>query len=293
MTGILFLIIATVCAAMFSIFFKIFQLKDIDSLQAIFFNYLTAFVLGLLISFDGELVDNPLKARWLFPVIVLGFIFVAGMVLLSFSTRRVGVAISTVCSRASMVIPIIISYQLIAGSDKPKWLPISLVLVGMILAIWTGKDKQFSFKDIFAPVIVFLTFGISNSMLKIIQDRVSVARADWPDYMVDKELALVSACIFLAAMLFCSVSFFRKDRAPFRWRNLLGGIGLGAANYGCTYILMLAMKTIDSSILFPFHNLGIVAIGAIVGWICFHEKMRPHQVIGIVLAAAAIFWLCI
>ena len=53
MTGILFLIIATVCAAMFSIFFKIFQLKDIDSLQAIFFNYLTAFVLGLLISFDG------------------------------------------------------------------------------------------------------------------------------------------------------------------------------------------------------------------------------------------------
>ena len=70
-------------------------------------------------------------------------------------------------------------------------------------------------------------------------------------------------------------------------------MGLGAANYGCTYILMLAMKTIDSSILFPFHNLGIVAIGAIVGWICFHEKMRPHQVIGIVLAAAAIFWLCI
>ena len=193
----------------------------------------------------------------------------------------------------SIDIPIIISYQLIAGSDKPKWLPISLVLIGMILAIWTGKDKQFSFKDIFAPVIVFLTFGISNSMLKIIQDRVSVARADWPDYMVDKELALVSACIFLAAMLFCSVSFFRKDRAPFRWRNLLGGMGLGAANYGCTYILMLAMKTIDSSILFPFHNLGIVAIGAIVGWICFHEKMRPHQVIGIVMAAAAIFWLCI
>lgn len=293
MMGIVYLIIATVCAALFSIFFKIFQLKNIDSIQAIFFNYLTAFLLGLLLSFDGELVENPLKARWLVPVIVLGFIFVSGMVLLSFSTRRVGVAISTVCSRASMVIPIIVSYHMIAGSDKPKWVPISLVLIGMIMTIWTGKTQKISFKDIFAPIIVFLTFGLSNSMLKIVQDRVTVARADWTDAMVSKELSLVSSCIFLTAMVLCSLAFIRKNSAPFQWKNVLGGVGLGTANYGCTYILMLAMKSIDSSILFPFHNLGIVAIGALAGWICFHEKMRPHQVAGIIIAALAIFWLCV
>ena len=88
MSGILFLIIATVCAAMFSISFKIFQKKNIDSDQAIFFNYLTAFILGVLFSLNGEIVVNPVKADWFIPVILLGLIFMAGMVVLSDSTRR-------------------------------------------------------------------------------------------------------------------------------------------------------------------------------------------------------------
>ena len=107
MTGIIFLIIATVCAAMFSISFKIFQRFNIDSHQAIFFNYMTAFILGVLFSLNGEMVVNPIKADWFIPVIFLGLIFMAGMVVLSDSTRRVGVAISTVCSRASMGTPLL------------------------------------------------------------------------------------------------------------------------------------------------------------------------------------------
>ena len=66
LAGIIFLIIATVCAAMFSILFKIFHVKGVDSGQAIFFNYLTAFVIGGLFSLHGELAVNPLKAHWLY-----------------------------------------------------------------------------------------------------------------------------------------------------------------------------------------------------------------------------------
>lgn len=300
MSGIIFLIIATICAALFSIIFKIFQIKNIDSLQAIFFNYVTAVVLGVLLSLNGEIIDNPLKARWLPAVIVMGFIFASGMVLLSASTKRVGVAISTVCSRASMIIPIIVSYLLIEGSAKPKWLPILLVVIAMSMTVWTGRsvdaDNKFSIMDIIAPLVVFLTFGASNSMLKVVQNRVTLSHSDWSDVMINKELSLVTACVFFVAMLICSVSLFRKGpdgkRTKFRFRNALGGIALGSANYLCTYTLMLSMKSIDSAILFPFHNLGIVAIGALVGWICFHERMRPHQMVGILLAAVALFWLC-
>ena len=70
-------------------------------------------------------------------------------------------------------------------------------------------------------------------------------------------------------------------------------MALGIVNYFCTYTLMLSMKTIDSSFLFPVHNIGIVAIGAIVGWLAFNEKLRPHQILGIVLAAVSIALLCI
>ena len=301
-TGILFLIIATVLTAMFSIVFKIFHRKDIDANQAIFFNYLTAFVLGVLFSLGGGVVVNPLKADWLIDVIILGFIFMAGMVMLSASTRRVGVAISTVCSRASMVIPIIVSYMFIEGSAKPKWLLICLVLVAMTLTIWSDKPEgghKYSLLDILAPVTVFLMFGASNSYLKVLQHRVTVndTAAGLSEQVINSEISLVTASVFFVAMLMCIFSFFKKSedgkRSPLLLKNVMGGVVLGFVNYFCTYTLMLSMKTIDSSFLFPVHNIGIVAIGAIVGWLAFNEKLKPHQVVGIVLAAVSIALLCI
>ena len=301
-TGILFLIIATVLTAMFSIVFKIFHRQNIDANQAIFFNYLTAFVLGVLFSLNGEAVVNPLKADWLVDVIILGFIFMAGMVMLSASTRRVGVAISTVCSRASMVIPIIVSYMFIEGSVKPKWLLICLVLVAMTLTIWTDKPEgghKYTLLDILAPVTVFIMFGASNSYLKVLQHRVTVndTAAGLSEQVINSEISLVTASVFFIAMLMCIFSFFKKGqdgkRSPLLLKNVVGGVVLGFVNYFCTYTLMLSMKTIDSSFLFPVHNIGIVAIGAIVGWLAFNEKLRPHQVLGIVLAAVSIALLCI
>ena len=301
-TGILFLIIATILTAMFSIVFKIFHRKDIDANQAIFFNYLTAFVLGVLFSLNGEAVVNPLKADWLVDVIILGFIFMAGMVMLSASTRRVGVAISTVCSRASMVIPIIVSYLLIEGSAKPKWLLICLVLVAMTLTIWTNKPEgghKYTLLDILAPLTVFLMFGASNAYLKVLQHRVTVndTAAGLSEQVINSEISLVTASVFFVAMIMCIYSFFKKGedgkRSPLLLKNVTGGVVLGFVNYFCTYTLMLSMKTIDSSFLFPVHNIGIVAIGAIVGWLAFNEKLRPHQVVGIVLAAVSIALLCI
>ena len=302
LAGILFLIIATVLTAMFSIVFKIFHRKDIDANQAIFFNYLTAFVLGVLFSLRGGVVVNPFKADWLIDVIILGFIFMAGMVMLSASTRRVGVAISTVCSRASMVIPIIVSYMFIEGSDKPKWLLICLVLVAMTLTIWTDKPEgghKYTLLDILAPVTVFLMFGASNSYLKVLQHRVTVndTAAGLSEQVINSEISLVTASVFFVAMLMCIFSFFKKGsdgkRSPLLLKNVVGGVILGFVNYFCTFTLMLSMKTIDSSFLFPVHNIGIVAIGAIVGWLAFNEKLKPHQVVGIVLAAVSIALLCI
>ena len=302
MLGIIFLIIATVLTAMFSIVFKIFHRKDIDANQAIFFNYLTAFVLGVLFSLHGGVVVNPLKADWLIDVIILGFIFMAGMVMLSASTRRVGVAISTVCSRASMVIPIIVSYLLIDGSARPKWLLICLVLVAMTLTIWTDKPEsghKYTLLDILAPVTVFLMFGASNAYLKVLQHRVTVndTAAGLSGQVINSEISLVTASVFFVAMLMCIYSFFKKGpdgrRSPLLLKNVIGGVVLGFVNYFCTYTLMLSMKTIDSSFLFPVHNIGIVAIGAIVGWLAFHEKLKPHQILGSVLAAVSIALLCI
>ncbi|MBR6369487.1 MAG: EamA family transporter, partial [Bacteroidaceae bacterium] len=117
------------------------------------------------------------------------------------------------------------------------------------------------------------------------------------EQVINSEISLVTASVFFVAMLTCIYSFFKKGedgkRSPLLLKNVVGGVVLGLVNYFCTYTLMLSMKTIDSSFLFPVHNIGIVAIGAIVGWLAFNEKLRPHQILGIVLAAVSIALLCI
>lgn len=295
------LIIATVCAALFSILFKIFQLSGIDSKQAIVFNYVTAFILGIALSLtkSGPVVVNPLTESWFPWALGLGIFFYLGMIFLSYSTKVSGVAVSTVASRASMIIPITVCFMFIAGSAQPKWLAIAVVLLGLALTVWIkGKGGQSDsvIKKIVAPLSVFVCFGITNSGMKLLQNQISVSSNGLDSNILNQKLSMLSAAIFMSALIVGTAIYFlgsKENRKPFRVANLIGGISLGVVNYFCTYTLMIAMKTIDSSILFPFHNVGIVAIGTLVGWLCFKEKLTLQQVLGMVIAVAAICWMYI
>lgn len=295
------LIIATIFAALFSILFKIFQIKGIDSKQAIVFNYVTAFVLGVALSLSksGPVTVNPLHEGWMPWALALGIFFYLGMIALSFSTKASGVAVSTVASRASMIIPITVCFMFIAGSAQPKWLAIAVVLVGLALTVWVkGKGGQSDsvLKRVVAPLTVFVCFGITNSGMKLLQNNIAVTNNGLGDSVLNQRLSMLSAVIFLSALLVGTVVYFcgkKENRKPFTVWNLLGGISLGVVNYFCTYTLMIAMKSIDSSILFPFHNVGIVAIGTLVGWLYFKEKLTLQQVLGMLIAVAAICWMYI
>src|SRR5574344_2655889 len=166
------LIVATIGTAFFSIFFKIFQLKGRDSRQAIILNYLTAFILGCLMSFNFEsgIQVNPLKSDWLVYAILIGIVFYLGMVVLSGSTLRAGVTITTVCSRASMIIPILICFYFIPGSATPKWIPMLVALLSLFLIIYDGKEAKKDHMGIgkyLMPFLVFITFGATHSCRKI------------------------------------------------------------------------------------------------------------------------------
>lgn len=306
-TDMIALALATICAAMFSVFFKIFQIKGIDGMKAIMVNYAVAFLWGWLISMKGSGLVNPFHESW-FPIaLILGLVFIRGLVLLNISTEKIGVALSTVCSRASMVIPIVFCYVFLPGSEKPNWLAIFIVIVGLIMIICTdmrsvvgGQGKRS--RAIMLALAVFLIFGTSNALLKWMQNDMSMKYGSKGEDVVSAMNAMGTSVIFITAFLICLFTELykmlmsrkeKKERTRFTWQTILGGIGLGSANFFCTYLLVISMRTVDSSILFPFHNAGIVAIGAIVGWLCFGEKLKILQVAGMIVATIAIVWLCI
>lgn len=297
------LILATVFASMFSVFFRIFQLKGIDSMHAILVNYLTAFILGCIFSMKGMGFVVPFKEDW-FPIaVILGVIFILGMVMLDICTEKAGVAIATVSSRASMVIPIVVSYLVIPGSEKPDWLAIFLLLIALGLIIMFSEGSSVVAANnvskrafVMIVLVVFMTFGISNSVTKLMQNMIAESYAFLGDHLVNAENALSTAVVFISAFFVALISILVKPESrhkKFAGKDVLGGIGLGTANFFCTYLLILAMRTIDSSVLFPVHYAGIVALGAIIGWIIFKERLSKPQIVGMILAIGAIVWLCI
>lgn len=297
------LILATLAAAMFAVFFRIFQLKGIDSMHAIMVNYITAFLFGCLLSLRGLGFVMPFKEDW-FPIaVILGVIFVVGMVMLDICTEKAGVAIATVSSRASMVIPIIVSYLVIPDSAKPNWLAIFLLLCALALIILFSAGNSVAVANnvssrafVMIVLVVFLTFGTSNSICKLMQNMIEKQYAFLGDPLVDAMNALSTSVVFLSALAvsLLSVLFKPKEtRKPFTFKDILGGFGLGTANFFCTYLLIIAMRYVDSSVLFPVHYAGIVALGALIGAIAFKEKLAALQIVGIVGAVGAIVWLCI
>lgn len=297
------LVLATVFASMFSVFFRIFQLKGIDSMHAILVNYLTAFILGCIFSMKGMGFVVPFKEDW-FPIaVILGVIFILGMVMLDICTEKAGVAIATVSSRASMVIPIVVSYLVIPGSEKPDWLAIFLLLIALGLIIMFSEGSSVVAANnvskrafVMIVLVVFMTFGISNSVTKLMQNMIAESYAFLGDHLVNAENALSTAVVFISAFFVALISILVKPESrhkKFAGKDVLGGIGLGTANFFCTYLLILAMRTIDSSVLFPVHYAGIVALGAIIGWIVFKERLSKPQIVGMILAIGAIVWLCI
>ncbi|MBO7261051.1 MAG: EamA family transporter [Bacteroidaceae bacterium] len=294
------LILSTICAALISILFKIFKQRGVDSNPAIVYNYLTAMILGLILSIDtSNGIVNPVAMEWFLPALGTGLIFIGGMIAMSFCTIRTGVVISSVASRASMIIPILLNYLLIPGSKKPEWITISIMIVAMFMIINKGETSKgkgaiAGIIDILAPLSVFLLYGLSSSFLKLVQYSIST-KSSLTDLAINQQLSMVSFTIFAGAMV-AGIVLLAIDRNSsikmlLEPKNIIGGITLGACNFFCTYLLMVSMKSLNTEFLFPVHNVGVVVLGAIAGWGFYHEKMKPHQLIGFIIAAIAIFFL--
>ena len=139
----LYLALAIVCGATYSIFFKLFACRGLNSLQAIAFNYLTAFVLGLIVDgvSDGGAVLPASVGSWVVSV-CLGATFAGAFVVMSRSTVLSGVTLTTVASRVSMLIPVVCSYLLLPDGNEPRWGAVATILAAMVLMFVPRRTEE-------------------------------------------------------------------------------------------------------------------------------------------------------
>lgn len=253
-------------------------------MQAIAFNYLTAFALGTAFAcVSGDFVVPTGVASW-GTAVLLGSTFVGAFVLMARSTALTGVTLTTVASRVSLVIPVVCSFLLFPEGDAPRWWAVAVILVAMVMMFVPSGEKRRQQRPqraslLLYPLGVWVLFGVNNFGLKWAQSVL----------IAPQESAAFSAIIFLFAVMFAVVALMvRRNKKGFEWGALVGGVTLGVANFFVTWGMLRGLAEVPASIFFPTYHTTIVALVAVVGTVAFKERLSKVQWLGVAVAVLGI-----
>lgn len=267
------------------VIFKLFAKYDIDVLQALVVNYLTAFLVGFLFLEESTPLREIRNQNWFVGSIILGVIFIINFYFTTLATQCNGLSVVTVASKMSVIIPVglgVFLYNELLG-------PIKIVgIVTALLAIYfssmkeSGSSKNTNY--LLYPILVFFGAGIIDSSLKYLQNF----------YIKTHEIQLFTILTFLVAFFVGMIAIIYKSikgTIAFKGKNIVGGIILGIPNYFALYFLvkMLEAKAFQSATLFTIHNIAIVIVSTFVGILFFKETISKRNAFGIGLALFALF----
>lgn len=302
-----YLAIAILCSSLFAVIFKLCQQHQIDALQVICINYTIGAILSWApIALNILTAHQAIESYSLPPLSIVlsclqGGLFMMGFITMDQSTCRNGVALTTISARASLILPVTFSW-LILSQPAPKWIPVVGVILAMLMIILPNKQQDHnpslykSASDVIrkrkaaiALCSVFIIYGIADFSLKLVQFNVENAYRDEETFNTHLT-ALTGAIFFMSAALsfiLCLVKgSFRKH--PLNWTIIGWGTLLGAVNVGCTACMLRALGMMPTGHFYPLYNIGIVLVSTIIGICFFKERIKIVQLLGFILAIAAI-----
>lgn len=303
----IYLICAILFGSLFSIIFKLCQRFRIDTRQVILFNYVTGMLVSWIpigikiLSGDAGLAEYSLNTAGTRLACLQGGIFVLGFTLMDISVWRSGVALTNVSARASLILPVILSW-LFLSQPAPDWLSVATVILAMSLivipaenekhdkAFLTNKtDKQRRVRAILMLISVFACYGVSDFLLKVLQNSVI---SGFGENGVDTHLDTMTGMIFTSASVISLIPClehrsFKKN--PVGIRSIIGGTTLGISNLLCTACILRALNSMATGTFYPLYNIGIVLLTTFAGVVIFKERIKWLQAAGIAAAILAIF----
>ena len=284
----LFLILAILFSTGVFVAMRLFERFHLDNHQALMWNYVFATVTGFLMckQFDTptQLVGEP----WFGLSLITGFWFIFTYVLMTASTQRSGVTVTSLSSKLSVVLPTLAGIfffgeelNILSTTGKLKVLGIVLALVALVLVV-VGKgqiDKNLK-TNWLLPILIFFGTGTGDILMKLTEQR-----------NTGDDMSFMIAFIYFIALLFgiiLVVYDLIRGKSKWQWKSALGGIGLGVINFFSTYSVYHAMRCFDNVVLFPVYNIGVVSLTALTGWLLFKEKLTWKNYLGLAIAIIAV-----
>lgn len=286
----IFLLLAILSSTFIFILFKLFPYFNINTYQAIVVNYLTAGFAGFLINHNYKNLTDIFESKWIYFAILIGLLLLLTFLLIKYSTQNIGVSITTVACKMSVVIPV--TFSIIYDHEKiflSKVVAIFLAIFSIFLLVKREKNnfaRKPQWSVLFLPLFLFLGLGFSDSLIKLIQN----------EYIKPEDSSFFTSSLFsfsfVASLI---IGFFKKHffKNIIKFKNIIAGILLGLVNFGSLLYLLKALNFsgFESSVVFGIINLGIILLSVLLGFFIFNEKIQKINMVGIVLSLVSILML--
>ena len=285
----IYLILAIVFSTGVFVAMRLFERFGLDNHQALMWNYVFATCTGFVVCDSMETVPQIVAEPWFGLSILTGFWFIFTYLLMTSSTQRSGVTVTSLSSKLSVVLPILAGVVWLGEKlNFVASLGIVLALVALVLVVGgrnakTDANKRSGTKSwiiALLPIFIFFGTGTGDILMKVTEQQ-----------NTEGDLGFMIAFIYFVALVFGVIIVvwdIARGKSKWQWKSALGGIGLGVINYFSTFCVYNSMRCFDNVVLFPIYNIGVVSVTALVGWLCFKEKLTWKNYLGLVIAIIAV-----
>ncbi len=285
----IFLILSILSSSVIYFLFKIIGNLKINLLHAIIINYFTAAATGFVIGEGPNKFTEIITADWFYISVLLGILFIVLFFIIGLSTRHTGITLTSIGTKMSVVFPMLFSiFYYNEEIFLSKIIGIFLALISIILVSLKGSRGKLSMKVFIYPLSLFIGMGLIDSLVKFNQ----------AEYLQNTGAIESSSIIFsISAIVGILVQISGKNTSLSKMtlKTMLLGIGLGLANFGSLYFMILALNNhfVDSSVIFGMNNLSIIIISTLAGSLIFNEKLSKLNWVGVLLSLLAIILLSV
>ena len=282
----MFYLLISICISSFLfVIFKLFDVLNVNTFQAIVVNYFVAAVLGFYLSNNSVSFQEIPNQPWFIGAFLLGIMFILVFNVMALTSQKNGLSVASVSSKMSVVNAIVFGvwyYEESLGFIKLSGILLALIAV-YLTSVKEKKETTVKQASLLFPILLFFGSGAIDTSLKFIETRF-VEEGGVPLFS-----ATIFGCAFILGMI---ILLYQIIKGAFRleFKNILGGILLGVPNYFSIVYLLKALSTdgMESSTAFTLNNVGIVILSTLFGLFIFKEKLIWKNWLGIVIAIVSI-----
>lgn len=298
-----YLVLSITLSVAVSVLLKLARAWQIDMPIVIALNYLTAIMLSVLILQPQWLPYSQLADNW-FILLPLGLLLPGIFLAMAACVRHAGIARSDAAQRISLALPLIAAFTLFGQPASGQALTgIGLALLALYLL--SGRPPHNHEAGGLRPAsrtagLLLGTVWLGYGLIDILFKQMSRTGAAFSSILL---ACFMLAGIVMALYLLCRRLWATRphvptlptaEHGPHPWiRHALAGLLLGSLNFGNIFFYIRAHQAYrDNPVLvFSAMNIGVVALGVLIGAGIFRERLAWRHLSGLALTLPAILLL--